>query len=158
MCLSSSEGVCYINRRLTLWVATGSYVGYSPIAPGTCGALLGFMVFLLLARMPIALYGLVLAGVILLGVWISGEAEHFLRQKDASPIVIDEIAGMLVTYMAVPVSPIPLICGFICFRLFDIFKPFPRIETLPAGWGVMCDDLLAGLLAQGCIRVIIAIM
>ena len=106
--------------------------------------------------MPIALYGIVLISVILLGVWTAGKAEHLLERKDASPIVIDEIAGMLLTYTAVPTSPILLIGGFLCFRFFDIFKPFPWVEKLPGGWGIMCDDLLAGLLAHGCIRAFLA--
>ena len=157
MCLGSGKGASHINRRLILWFATGSYTGYSPIAPGTCGSVLGLVLFLLLAWMPVALYGIVLTGVILLGVWTAGEAERVLGHKDASSIVIDEIAGMLVTYTAVPVLPIPLIGGFLCFRLFDIFKPFPRVEKLPSGWGIMCDDLLAGLLAHGCIRALLVI-
>ena len=158
MCLGSGKGARHINRRLILWFATGSYTGYSPIAPGTCGSVLGLVLYLMLAQMPVALYGIVLTGVIFLGVWTAGEAERILERKDASPIVIDEIAGMLLTYAAVPTLPIPLIGGFLCFRLFDIFKPFPRVEQLPRGWGIMCDDLLAGLLAHGCIRALLAIM
>lgn len=157
MCLGSGKGARHINRRLILWFATGSYTGYSPIAPGTCGSVLGLVLYLILAQMPVALYGIVLACVIFLGVWAAGEAERLLGRKDASPIVIDEIAGMLLTYTALPVLPIPLIGGFLCFRLFDIFKPFPRAEKLPRGWGIMCDDLLAGLLAHGCIRTLLAI-
>ena len=85
---------------------------------------------------------------IALGVWSAGKAEQQLARKDASCIVIDEIAGILLAYLAVPISVLPLLVGFVLFRLFDIIKPLPRLETLPGGWGVMLDDLLAGLLAQ----------
>jgi phosphatidylglycerophosphatase A len=67
----------------------------------------------------------VLAGCAAFGVWIAGEAERLFGIKDASPIVIDEIAGMLLTYCAIPVALLPLLAGFVCFRLFDILKPLP---------------------------------
>jgi len=94
----------------------------------------------------------VLAGCAACGVWIAREAEQLFGSKDASPIVIDEIAGMLLTYYAVPVALVPLLGGFVCFRVFDIWKPLPQLERLPGGWGIMLDDLVAGLLAQGCLR------
>ena len=59
---------------------------------------------------------------------------------------------MLMTYCAVPVAVLPLVVGFLCFRFFDICKPLPQLERLPGGWGIMLDDLLAGLLAQVCVR------
>jgi phosphatidylglycerophosphatase A len=95
---------------------------------------------------------MVLAGCAALGVWVAGEAERLFGIKDASPIVIDEIAGMLLTYYAVPVALLPLLVGFVGFRFFDILKPLPQLEQLPGGWGIMLDDLFAGLLAQGCLR------
>jgi phosphatidylglycerophosphatase A len=139
------------------FIATGGYIGYCPIAPGTCGSLLGVGVFLLLAALPSVAYGCILLGALGLGVWTAGEAEKMLESKDASAIVIDEIVGMLTTYFTVPVVVLPLLAGFMFFRLFDIFKPFPQLERLPGGWGVMLDDLSAGILAHGCVRLILLI-
>ena len=89
---------------------------------------------------------------IALGVWSAGKAEQLLACKDASCIVVDEIAGILLAYLAVPIAVLPLLVGFILFRLFDIIKPVPRLEALPGGWGVMLDDMMAGLLAQCGVR------
>ena len=139
-------------------MATGGYVGYLPIAPGTWGSLIGLLLFLLLALLPLLLYGIVLACFTAVGIWVAGEAEQLLGRKDASPIVIDEIAGMLLTYFALPVAWLPMLVGFICFRLFDIFKPLPQLERLPGGWGVMLDDLCAGVLANGCVRLVILLV
>lgn len=152
---SRSEGLSIIKNRFIIWVATGGGTGYSPIAPGTCGSIVGLFLFLPLALLPLTLYGLVLAGIIALGVWSAGEAEVLLASKDASCIVIDEIAGILLAYMAVPMSVAPLLVGLVLFRLFDIIKPVPRLEVIPGGWGVMLDDLLAGLLAQAGVRLLL---
>jgi phosphatidylglycerophosphatase A len=108
--------------------------------------------FLCLAWLPGSIYILVLVGCTALGIWVAGEAEQLLGDKDAAPIVIDEIAGMLMTYCAVPVAVLPLVVGFLGFRFFDICKPLPQLERLPGGWGIMLDDLFAGLLAQVCVR------
>jgi phosphatidylglycerophosphatase A len=110
---------------------------------------------ILLASRPLWLYGSVLVGVTFLGIWASGEAEQILNQKDAPCIVVDEIAGMLLACVAVPLATVPLLAGFALFRLFDIVKPLPRLETLPGGWGVMLDDLFAGLLAQSGLRLLL---
>ena len=108
--------------------------------------------FLPLSRLPVSLYALILVGCTALGIWIAGEAERLFETRDASPIVIDEIVGMLLTYYTIPAALIPLGVGLLCFRFFDILKPLPQLERLPGGWGIMLDDLLAGLLAQGCLR------
>jgi phosphatidylglycerophosphatase A len=137
------------------FVATGGYIGYMPIAPGTCGSVLGLGIFLLLALFSLSVYGMALVSLLAVGIWTAGEAEKLLGRKDASPIVIDEIVGMLVTCCAIPAAVLPVLVGFLAFRLFDIYKPVPQLERLPGGWGVMLDDLLAGLLAQGCVRLLL---
>ena len=71
------------------------------------------------------------------------------------PIVIDEIVGMLLTYYAVLVALIPLLVGFVCLRCFDILKLLRQLEQAPGGWGIMLDDLCAGLLAQSCLRLLL---
>ena len=128
------------------------------MASGTCGSVVGLLVFLCLAWLPVSLYILVLVTCTALGIWVAGEAEQLLGDKDAAPIVIDEIAGMLLTYCAVPVAVLPLVVGFLSFRCFDICKPLPQLERLPGGWGIMLDDLLAGLLAQVCVRLFLILM
>jgi phosphatidylglycerophosphatase A len=109
-------------------------------------------VFLLWSRLPVSIYVLMLTGGVALGIWAAGKAEQLFGEKDAAPIVIDEIVGMLLTYCAVPVAWLPLVVGFLGFRFFDICKPLPQLERLPGGWGIMLDDLFAGLLAQVCVR------
>jgi phosphatidylglycerophosphatase A len=99
----------------------------------------------------------VLTGIVVLGIGVAGAAERLLACKDAAPIVVDEIAGMLLTYYAVPLAPLPIILGFLLFRAFDIYKPWPQLERLPGGWGIMLDDLAAGALAQGCLRFLLAL-
>ena len=158
MCPNGCEGVCLVKNRLVSFVATGGYIGYLPLAPGTWASVLGVGMFLLLASLPLLVYGAVLASLIGLGTWTAGEAERLLGKKDASPIVIDEIAGMLVTYFALPVALLPILLGFVLFRLFDVLKPLPQLEQLPGGWGVMLDDLCAGFLAQCCVRLALLIV
>lgn len=88
-----------------------------------------------------------------LGIWASTEAEHVLGQKDASVIVIDEIVGVLIALWGLSIGQlIPIVAAFGLFRLFDIIKPWPALERLPRGWGVMMDDVFAGLLALACLR------
>jgi phosphatidylglycerophosphatase A len=128
------------------------------MASGTCGSVVGLLVFLCLAWLPVSLYMLVLVACIVLGIWVAGEAEQLLGDKDAAPIVIDEIVGMLMTYCGVPVAVLPLVIGFLSFRLFDICKPLPQLERLPGGWGIVLDDLLAGFLAQVCVRLSFILM
>ena len=93
-----------------------------------------------------------------LGIWTAGEAEHLFDCKDAAPIVIDEIAGMLLTYFALPATWGTIVTGFLLFRLFDIFKVLPQIEQLPRGWGVMLDDMCAAVLAHGCVRLLLFVI
>ena len=84
----------------------------------------------------------------LIGVWAATQAEQALGRKDASAIVIDEVVGVLIALWALPLDRYLLvILGFVLFRLFDIIKPWPALERLPRGWGVMMDDVFAGLLA-----------
>jgi len=90
-----------------------------------------------------------LVGVVLVGTWASNRAERFLDRKDPGLIVIDEVAGMMVSVALVPRTVPVLVCAFLLFRLFDIWKPFPArdSQSLPGGAGVMMDDLIAGFYA-----------
>jgi phosphatidylglycerophosphatase A len=151
----SRQGVFAIKDHCVRFIATGGGIGYFPVAPGTWGSLLGCGLFLLLGLLPPAVYGIGMVLLLAVGIWTAGEAEKVLGHKDAPPIVIDEIVGMLVTYFMVPVAVWPVVVGFVLFRLFDILKPMPQLERLSGGWGIMLDDLLAGFLAQGGVRLLL---
>jgi phosphatidylglycerophosphatase A len=144
-----------IRNRVVMGLATGGGVGYLPFAPGTFGSLLGLVLYVGLAALPFTAYGAVVAVLGLIGVWASTEAEQLLGQKDASIIVIDEVVGILLALWSVSLDRyIPVVLGFGLFRLFDIIKPWPALERLPQGWGVMMDDVFAGAMAQGVLRVL----
>ena len=92
----------------------------------------------------------------LVGIWSANEIEA-LWGKDSNRVVIDEIAGMCITLLYVPVTLKYIITGFILFRFFDIAKPLfiRKLESISGGWGVMADDILAGLYANAVLQVII---
>jgi len=86
----------------------------------------------------------------LLGVWAANKVERDSKIVDPSFVVIDEVAGQLITFFLIPLSWVYLFIGFLLFRAFDILKPFParRAEELPGGWGIMVDDIVAGIYAN----------
>ncbi len=128
-------------------LATGFGSGYSPVAPGTAGSLVGVAVFLLIKDLPLAFYILFTLAVTVAGVPISTLAEKIFGEKDSQKIVIDEIAGILISLIAVPAGVYSVTAGFLLFRFFDIWKPFRFLEKFEGGLGVMADDVAAGLAA-----------
>jgi phosphatidylglycerophosphatase A len=149
---------------LAVFIATGFGSGLIPFAPGTFGSLVGLalaygLISNLKAEILLLQNALLLASLFftLIGIWAGTRAETVFERKDASQIVIDEVAGQLITFvLIVPYLPLlggqlhwALIAGFALFRLFDIFKPFPinRLQDLTGGFGVMMDDVLAGVYA-----------
>ncbi len=135
-----------LGRQLVLGVATGSYVGYLPVAPGTAGSIVGVLVSALLSRTPIWAHAGLLPGLFLLGVVSSTLVSRWLGAKDPPVVVIDEIVGMACALFALPFEIGEILAAFLLFRALDILKPPPigALERLPGGWGIMCDDLLAG--------------
>lgn len=129
-------------------IATFFYVGYIPFAPGTFGSIAAFAIYfpLMMVNHWIAYLGVVLV-VTLAGVWASEITEKTGGISDPSFVVIDEVAGQLITLFLIPFSWKTLITGFFLFRIFDIIKPFPgrRAEKLHGGWGIMMDDVIAGV-------------
>ncbi len=134
--------------QFALFVATCGYVGYAPVAPGTFGSAAGLVLFWAIraSGSPVIEAG-VIALLVAAGTWSATVAERQLGQPDPGPIVIDEVAGMLITLAFIPVGTAGVVVGFFLFRLLDIVKPWParRFERLPAGLGVMADDVMAGV-------------
>ncbi|MEK6776421.1 MAG: phosphatidylglycerophosphatase A [bacterium] len=147
--------------RIILFFASGFFSGYAPLASGTVGTLVGIAIYILLNQLPLKLYGILTLVIVIFGIWLSYRAEAILGEKDSGVIVIDEIAGFLVTMFALPMTWQTMAIGFFMFRAFDIFKPFPirRIDQrLPGGWGVMLDDVLAGVYANLTIQLLRRVM
>jgi phosphatidylglycerophosphatase A len=173
-----------IGDYVALAIATCG-VGYFPIAPGTMGSLVGVGIYFLLAegtlRLWFALGGsafkwdlwassfvllwslpfftIVLS---LVGIWAASRAERLMGRKDPSQVVIDEVAGQLVTFLFVPamyLHPLGILIGFILFRAFDIIKPYPirKVEGLHGGLGIVGDDIVAGLYA-GAVLALLALL
>ena len=144
-------------ERAMLTVATMGPCGHAPAAPGTFGSAAGLLLFWgVRASGSAAVEAAVLIAVTAIGVAAATRAESVSGRRDPGLIVIDETAGMLLTLAAVPVGLGGAAVGFLAFRLFDIVKPFParQAERLPGGWGVMADDLVAGLYAQALLRLL----
>ena len=147
-----------IQQRVAVRFATVGPLGFVPVAPGTAGSAAGLALFWVIRSTgSLWLEVVVLLVVTMAGVVAAAAAESTYRRRDPGLIVIDEVAGMLVTLLAVPVGIVGAVAGFFLFRLFDIVKPFParQAERLPGGWGVMADDLVAGLYAQVLLRLIV---
>jgi phosphatidylglycerophosphatase A len=119
--------------------------GYAPVASGTVGSFVTVVAIWLLPLTPLRI-AVALVVVILVGIWAGSRVERVLSKKDPGVIVIDEVAGMLLSVILLPRTIPVLITAFLLFRLFDIWKPFPARESqaLTGGVGVMVDDLIAG--------------
>jgi phosphatidylglycerophosphatase A len=141
--------VPYLNRFFLLF-ATGLGVGYSPIAPGTAGTLVAIPIYFFLSYIPFPLYELTLIALFFLSSWISDRAQVYWGKRDHPRIVIDEIMGFLITMLWVPKTTLFIVLGFFLFRFFDIVKPPPirRMERVKGGFGVVLDDVLAGVYAN----------
>ena len=147
-------------RRLAVFLATCGYVGYAPVAPGTFGSAAGLAVFLLVRGSGSMLVEIATIVVLFaVGVWSGTEAEHHFGGVDPGPIVLDEVVGMLITLALIPVNAMGAFVGFLVFRALDVFKPWPsgRFERLPGGLGVMADDGMAALYANGVMRILVAV-
>ena len=143
-------------RRLAVLLATGLGVGRLPIAPATwASAAMAVLLYFLLPRVTLPEYLALTFAITALAIVVCGPAEKVLGH-DAHPIVMDEVAGMMVTMFAAPVTfpgppyAVALLLGFVLFRIFDIGKPPPvgRAQLLPGAWGIVTDDLLAGVYAN----------
>ena len=136
-------------NQFVLFLATGCGLGWIPFAPGTFGSLGGLVLVYGLSYLPVWGYVAVEIAFIALGIWICTRAGQLMGRLDPPSVVWDEIAAFPIVFAGVTLTPWTAVLGFAWFRLFDIAKPFPvnRLERLPKGWGVMCDDLMAGVYA-----------
>jgi phosphatidylglycerophosphatase A len=155
----------HLALALTTWG-----VGYLPLAPGTWGSMVGVAIYLLIDAGNSAIragglgffsglthsrvYAILAVGFVLftlVGIWASGRAVDLLGNTDPSEAVVDEVLGVLVTFSFVPFGigwPM-IVAGFLLFRLFDIWKPYPinSLQGLPSGLGICADDIVAGVYA-----------
>jgi len=128
-------------------LATGFGSGFSPIAPGTMGSVVGVFVCLAGYALPWVFRLVFVFAICAVSIYVAGRAEALFGKKDDQRIVIDEIAGLQVTMLPATVTGLNLCVAFVLFRIFDIWKPYPvdRLQNLPGGWGVVADDLGAGV-------------
>ncbi len=157
-------------------------VGYIPLAPGTFGSMVGVLIYLAIAGAEanigiyfvakgwrldqisawfIAVNLILFLLFCLLGVWASGRATRLFKDKDPQKVVVDEVMGQLLVFLFIPfgVHWFFVIAGFLLFRLFDIWKPYPidSLQNLPAGIGVCADDILAGVYGGVCLATLYAV-
>jgi phosphatidylglycerophosphatase A len=130
-------------------IATGLGSGYFPIAPGTMGSLVGLLFFLPLIRLAIVVQIASIAALFPLAVVSATFVSRRVGKKDPRIVVVDECVGMWIALVGHTIAPWRLVLAFVVFRAMDVIKPFParRIERLPEGWGIVLDDVVAGLYA-----------
>lgn len=143
-------------RKFVHFLAFGFGAGKAPVAPGTFGTLAGIVVYLLLQPLSAPVYAITVLALFALGVWLCRMTERDLGVHDHPGIVWDEIVGYLITMFMAPAGWVWIVAGFLLFRLFDIWKPFPirQIERrIQGGFGNMLDDALAGFYALAIMQV-----
>lgn len=139
-------------------LAIGFGAGASPYAPGTAGTIVAIPLYLLMQLTPLPVYTLILAVMIFVGFWICHVTDSTNNVHDHSSIVWDEIVGYLLTMWAVPANVMWIVLGFLLFRLFDIWKPWPINwvnNNVDGGVGIVVDDLMAAVFAAIILHLII---
>ncbi|OIQ46775.1 MAG: phosphatidylglycerophosphatase A [Gammaproteobacteria bacterium MedPE] len=139
------------------FLALGFGSGLAPKAPGTFGTLAALPLYFLMMNLSLPVFVAITLIITIVGFWICDIAAKDMQVHDHGAIVWDEVAGMLITMIAAPVGLLPLVVGFALFRFFDIIKPWP-IKLLDrhvkGGFGIMIDDVLAGVFAAICLQAI----
>jgi len=157
--LDTNPTFAQLLRSPTLMLAFGFGSGLSPKAPGTMGTLAAIPLWWLLAQLPLSTYLVVVLIAAVAGIVICGRAADRLGVHDHGGIVWDEFVGFWIAMAALPVTWQSLILGFVLFRLFDILKPWPISwldRRVSGGFGIMIDDVIAGLAAAGVITLLTA--
>ncbi len=142
-------------KKIIKAIASVFYLGYVPLMPGTAASLAAVVPYLLFGG-NLYLYSVILAAVCVAGFLVCGPAEKAFAEKDPSRVVIDEVAGMLLSFWGLQLSPFWIVTGFFMFRAFDMLKPYPanRIEKLHGSLGIMGDDLIAGIYTNIILRLL----
>ena len=150
-----------LNRKVLTspinFLAFGFGSGLAPFAPGTFGTLAAIPIYLLMQPLSLPIYLVIVAIVSIVGIWICDISSKSLGVHDHSGIVWDEFAGYFVTMIAAPKGWLWIVIGFALFRLFDIWKPWPISfldKKVGGGFGIMVDDLLAGVFALMCLQLL----
>lgn len=128
-------------------IATGFGTGFLPIGPGSWGTFPGMLLFAAMCRLHPLAYIFLIIALIPFGVHLATEAEKYFKKKDPKCVVIDEIIAFPVTMFLIPMTTGTMLLGFFLNRLMDTIKIWPchRLEKLPGGWGIMMDDITAGI-------------
>lgn len=136
-------------------VATAFGAGLSPVAPGTAGSAVGVLLFWPLAARHWSWQLAACVAVTLLGIAAAGRVARSVGLEDPGLVVVDEVAGQWLTLVALPFTPAVVLAGFLLFRVMDVVKPWPAraLEDLPGGFGIMADDIAAGVYAHLALRV-----
>jgi phosphatidylglycerophosphatase A len=143
-----------VDRAATA-VATAFGSGFSPLAPGTAGSAVGLLLFWPLAALAWPWQLGAAAALLLVGSLAAGRVARRVGRKDPGIVVVDEVVGQWVALAALPFTPATAAAGFLLFRVLDVVKPWPArdLERLPGGWGIMADDVAAGIYAHLVLRV-----
>jgi len=146
---------------MTLWrfAATFFYLGKLPIAPGTWGSM-GALILWFFLPVTTSVHLSVILILFVLGVYSSQQVAKYMQVHDPSEVVIDEAVGMGISLFMLPHSYGLYLLAFIVFRIFDILKPsfIYQVQNLPGGWGIMLDDVLAGLFTLAIVSGIASIL
>ncbi len=149
---------------LAFFIGSFFYAGLFPLAPGTFGSVVAFIIYVLFLRLlPPISYLSVCAFIFFAGVYFTGKAEKESGVKDPPSLVIDEVSGYFITMtgaFGAPSSVFYSIAGLVLFRVFDILKPFPIKyvdRRVPGGWGIMLDDAAAAVFSAVLLRIFIVI-
>ncbi len=143
-------------EKSVYFFATGCYTGRIPFAPGTFGTLFGLIPCFFFSKIILPAAILLSVIFIFISIFIAGSAEKILKQKDPGCIVIDEVAGIIVTFLGIQFNFLSVVAGFVIFRILDIWKPFPigSVEKkLSGGTGIVLDDVVAGIIGNFCLRI-----
>lgn len=145
-----------MNPRFAHWIATCGPIGKSKVAPGTLGSLAALFIVLLTNGHSAVLIASLLV-LFFVAVWSSGVTARDLGEHDPSVVVIDEVCGIMVSFLFVPIDWRTLVVGFVGFRFFDVLKPPPLrlLEQIPKGFGIVLDDLAAGIYTNLVLQILI---
>lgn len=154
-----NKAYAHFAREFIKAVASVLYLGYLPLIPGTFGSAAGLGLYWIVKESALAHLAFVL-GAAVLGFWSSGEAAQIMQRKDSPQIIIDEVCGMLIALLFLPVDLKLALLAFFLFRLTDTLKPYPAsvLQRIEGSAGIMLDDIVAGiytnLILQAAIRLV----